>query len=353
MVTGKRMSVARVLGANVSASLREHRGVIVLLLLLGLVVITHDTFADGPPHRYVVQIAKQAHFVVAVYVLSYWLRRQRHTVLSRLAMALAVSVTLLLTFQHSFRLLHPARWGVVYAELADDFRGPVIAEGRWRILGDDTTSIRVRNGTLHLTPPPATQAFVELLLPSNPTLPGGQQWLPAGLYDAPYEEELTWRGEAQVAREYLIILVWDMLLVQRTSYGLHVTYPDAAGALDGYGIPFAFPQASQAHTWRVLRRSSRISLAVDGQVVWSAAAEQGQSKQLPRFGESRSDELHAGRLTLDWVRYRRWLSRELRLGDDTVLTRLDNVLHGRLGLDHLTVSVSPTGTQPPEDRPDR
>ncbi len=127
-----------------------------------------------------------------------------------------------------------------------------------------------------------------------------------------------------------------MLLIQRTPYGLHVTYPNAAGALEGYGIPYAFPEPPQAHTWRVLRRSSRISLAVDGQVVWSAAAEHFST--LPRFGESRSDELHAGRLTLDWVRYRRWLPRELRLGGDTVLTRLDNTLRGRLGLKHLTVT---------------
>ena len=159
--------------------------------------------------------------------------------------------------------------------------------------------------------------------------------MPVGLYDAPYEEELTWRGEAQVEREYFIILVWDMLLVQRTPYGLHVTYPNAAGALEGHQVPYAFPEPSQAQTWRVLRRSSRISLAVDDQVVWSAAAEQGEFKRLPRFGESRSDELHAGRLTLDRVRYRRWLPRELRFGGDTVLTRLDHTLGGRLGFDHL------------------
>ncbi len=361
MITDKRPGLSRVLGIRVSASLRDHRGIVVLLLLLGLVIITHDTFADGPPHRYVVHIAKQAHFIVAIYVLSYWLRRRRHTVLSRLAMALAVSVTLVLTFQHVFRILHPARWGVVYAELVDDFSTPVIAEGRWRILGDAAASIRVQNGALHLAPPAATQAFAELLLPSNPTFPGGQRWLPVGLYDAPYEEQLTWRGAAQVDREYFIVLVWNMLMVQRTPYGLHVTYPNTGGVLEGHPILFAFPEPPQAHTWRVLQRSSRISLAVDDQVVWSAAAAPGQSKQLPRFGESRSDALHAGKLTLDWVRYRRWLPRELRLGRrellaptrfgvDTVLMRLAALPGGRLRFDHPTVWFSSTDTRPPEDR---
>ena len=346
MVTDKRIGVTRVLGINVSANLRNHRGIVVVLLLLGLVVITHDTFADGPPHRYVIQLVKQAHFVVAVYVLGYWLRRSGHTVLSRLAMAIAVSVTLVPTFQHTFRLFHPARWGVVYAELVEDFGGPVIAEGRWRILGDDTTSIRVWSGALHLAPPPATQAFVELLLPSNPTFPGDQQWLPVGLYDAPYEEELTWRGTVQVEREYFIILVWDMLLIQRTPYGLHITYPNAAGVLDGHGIRSALPNPPQAHTWRVFRGSDRVSLAVDGRVVWSGPAVQEPRDQLPRFGESRTDALHAGKLTLDWVRYRRWLPREMRLGDDAVLTGLDRALGGRLGFDHLTVQFSPTDARP-------
>ncbi len=328
------MDIARVFGVKAGAILRDHRGVVVLLLLLGLAAITHDTFADGPLYPYVVRIAKQSLFTVALYVAGYWLRR-RHAILSRLAVAAALSIAVVLVLQHSFRLLHPARWGVVYTELTDDFSGPVIAEGWWRVLGDDTSSIRVWSGTLHLDPPPATQAFVELLLPSNPTFPGEQQWLPAGLSDAPYDEELTWRGTTQVEREYFIVLVWNTLLVQRTPYGLHVTYPNAAGTFDGYQISHAFPEPSQAHTWRVLRRSGRISLAIDDQIVWSAAAEQGHLNQLPRFGESRTDELHAGMLTLEWVRYRRWLPRQLRFGGDTLLTRLDATLGGRLRLDHI------------------
>ena len=328
------MDIARVFGVKAGAILREHRGVVVLLLLLGLAAITHDTFADGPLYPYVVRIAKQSLFMVALYVASCWLRR-RHAILSRLAVAAALSIAVVLVLQHGFRLLHPARWGVVYAELTDDFSTPVIAEGRWRMWSDEATSVLVRNGMLYLAPPPATQAFVELLLPSNPTFPGGERWLPAGLYDAPYEEELAWRGAAQVEREYFIVLLWGMFLVQRTPYGLHITYPDTAGVITGHQVPYAFPEPSQAHTWRVLSRSGRISLAIDDQIVWSAAAEQGQLNQLPRFGESRSDELHAGGLTLDWVRYRRWLPQALRLGGDTLLTRLDATLGGRLRLDHL------------------
>ena len=347
------MSIVRVFGAKAGASLHEHRGAVTLLLLLGLAVITHDTFADGSPNRYVVQIAKQSLLVVTLYILSYWLRGRRHAALSRLAMAVAVSVVLVLALQHSFRLLHPARWGMVYAELADDFNTPVIAEGRWRTFADSTASIRVQDGTLRLAPPPATQSFVELLLPSNPTFPGGERWLPVGLYDTPYEEELAWRGEVQVEREYFIVLLWGMLLIQRTPYGLHITYPDAAGSLEGHGIPFAFPDPSQAHTWRVLRRSSRISLAVDDQVVWSATAKQEHLDQLPRFGESRTDELHAGKLTLDWVRYRRWLPRELRLAGEKVLTRLDRTLGGRLDIVHLTVGGSSKDARTPGDRPEK
>ena len=335
MVTDKRKGITRVLGIHISANLREHRGAVALLLLLVLVAITHDTFADGPRHLYAVQLAKQSLFIVAVYVFSYWLRRRRHAVLSRLAMAVAVSIALVIALQHGFRLLHPARWGDGLRRACRRFRRHrSLPKAGGEMLGDGAASIRVWSGTLHLAPPPATQAFVELLLPSNPTFPGGKRWLPVGLYDAPYEEELTWRGEAQVERDFFIVLVWGMLTVQRTQYGLHVTYPNAAGVLEGHQIPFAFPEPPQAHTWRVLRRSSRISLAVDEQIVWSAAAE--HLSQLPRFGESRSDALHAGRLTLDWVRYRRWLPRELRLGGDSVPTRLNSTLRGRLGLDHLT-----------------
>lgn len=328
------MGIARVFGAKTGASLREHRGVVALLLLVGLAAITHDTFADGPPRLYFTQLAKQSLFMVTLYVAGYWLRR-RHAILSRLAVAAALSIAVVLVLQHGFRLLHPARWGVVYAELTDDFSTPVIAEGQWRMWSDGATSVLVRNGRLYLAPPPATQAFVELLLPSNPTFPGGQRWLPVGLYDAPYEEELTWRGEAQVEREYFIVLVWNMIMVQRTPYGLHVTYPNAAGVLAGHQVPYAFPEPPRAHNWSVLRRSGRISLAIDDQIVWSAAAEQGHLNRLPRFGESRSDEFHAGELTLDWVRYRRWLPQDLRLGGDTLLTRLDATLGGRLRLDHI------------------
>ena len=125
------MGAARVLG-HISANLREHRGAVALLLLLGIVSITHDTFADGPPRLYFTQLAKQALFMVALYVASYWLRR-RHAILSRLAVAATLSIAVVLVLQHSFRLLHPARWGIVYAELADDLSGPVIAEGWWRV----------------------------------------------------------------------------------------------------------------------------------------------------------------------------------------------------------------------------
>ena len=352
MVTDRPKVITQALEVNLSASLRKHRGAVALLLLLGMAV-TYDPFADGPPHLYIVQLAKQLLFVVTVYILSYWPQRRGHAVLSRLAMAVAVGIVLVLALQHGFRLLHPARWGVVYAELADDFSGPVIAEGRWGMWSDVSTSVQVQDGTLYLAPPPATQAFVELLLPSNPTFPGGERWLPVELYDAPYEEELTWRGEVQVEREYFIVLLWGMLLIQRTPYGLHITYPDAAGSPEGHGISFAFPDPSQAHTWRVLRRSSRIALAVDDQVVWSAAAEQGHLNQLPRFGESRTDELHAGRLTLDWVRYRRWLPRELRLGGEEVFLWLDHTLGGRLGIGHLTVGVSSKDARTSGDRPEK
>lgn len=136
------MGVARVLGVNVSASLREHRGAVVLILLLGLAAVTHDPFADGPLRLYAIQLARQSLPIIALYVFGCWLQRQSHTVLSCLAMALAFSVTLALVLQHVVRLFHPARWGVVYAELADDFSGPVIAEGRWlprelRLGGDE------------------------------------------------------------------------------------------------------------------------------------------------------------------------------------------------------------------------
>ena len=330
------MGVARVLGVNVSASLREHRGAVVLILLLGLAAVTHDPFADGPLRLYAIQLARQSLSIIALYVFGCWLQRQSHTVLSRLAMALVFSVTLALVLQHVVRLFHPARWGVMYAELADDFSGPVIAEGRWMVLGDDASSIRVWGETLHLVPPPATLSFVELLLPSNPTFPGGERWLPAGLYaDHMYEEELTWHGSAHVEREYFIVLMWDPLLIQRTPYGLHVTYPKVTGGLEGHQIGHAFPEPPQPHTWRIRRSSGRISLAVDGQVVWSAAAGQEHLNQMPRFGESRTDELHAGWLTLDWVRYRRWLPREFHLVEDTVLTRINQALGGRLDLEHL------------------
>ena len=110
MVMDKQRDITRALSkVNVSANLHEHRGAAALLLLLGI-AITHDTFADGPPHHYIVQIAKLSLVVVALYILSYWLRRQGHAALSRLAMAVAVSATLVLALQHSYRLLHPARW---------------------------------------------------------------------------------------------------------------------------------------------------------------------------------------------------------------------------------------------------
>ena len=152
-----------------------------------------------------------------------------------------------------------------------------------------------------------------------------------------YEEELTWRGEVQVERG-----VFHCPLVEYApgttdaiwfAHYLSLMQPACS---TGHQVPYDFPEPPKAHTWRVVRRSNRISLAVDGQ---GRVGRQRRSKSisigLPRFGESRSDELHAGSLTLDWMRYRRWLPLELRLGDDAVLTKLDSILGGRLGLDHL------------------
>ena len=225
---------------------------------------------------------------------------------------LAAALAVLGPIRHGFRLLHPVRWGADVTRFSDDFSAPMLAEGRWRIGGAGASSVRWKDRQAVIAPPRGVSGFLEALLPEGAHVPL-PSLLPSrllgGCQPATCDDDLRWRATNRLDGEYFVLLEWGPLLIQRTSYGIHVTAPDQSGRPSGQQIALAGLEGS--HSWQVHRAQERTALALDGQVVWTGPAlDLGRR---PRFGETRSDSLHAGELALLSVSFRSALAPRYRL----------------------------------------
>jgi hypothetical protein len=184
----------------------------------------------------------------------------------------------------------------------DDFDTPAIAEARWLVRGLGAGFVRTGDGAVTIRPPAGTPACLQALLPDEPTTRLGR-WVPGDLLAAASSEALSWQGAVTLDRDYFILLEWGPLLLQRTAYGLHLTYPDPGGRLIGHEIRDGLGSLDTPRRWRVERSATDTALWLDDQRLWSGGAQPLGYR--PCFGEARSDPAHAGQLRLEWVRYER------------------------------------------------
>jgi hypothetical protein len=217
---------------------------------------------------------------------------------------LAVAVVLMpFAGLHALRIVHPVRRGVPYLRLRDSFEAERIAPA-WDIATDVPVSVAAGRGGIQVDIPPASRASLE----PPPPVPAWWNTFPASLLLPPpfntedFGERLEWRLSVERARTYFVLVESDSLLLQLAPYGVHVT---VRGQIDSDAAEVASPAlADGTHNWSLTRDGGLVSLAADGGVVWQ------RKSSVPfgriRFGETRSDALHGGRMRLESVAYDRW-----------------------------------------------
>jgi hypothetical protein len=269
---------------------------------LALAALTYDRLADGPRDLYLTSLLHSAGTagLFGAFGAAFWWVGPRPFAVALMAVSLAAALPP--AAQHARRLTHGARLGQPFGQLVEDFDTPVFGESRWD-LGGEVGAVFIRGGRGVVEPPAGKLGFLEARLRTRPSSRLGPRWVPAALDTAPYAEELSWQSEVRLDREFFVILEWEPLLIQRTRYGLHVAFPDERGRITGREIHQA---PDGARTWRLRRAGGQLALEIDGQGVWSALERPFTSR--PRFGESRTDAEHGGRMELEWVRYHRWVA---------------------------------------------
>jgi hypothetical protein len=178
---------------------------------------------------------------------------------------------------------------------------PLVApEAPWQQFADDAASIAAEPGALHLASLPSQRVWASPLLPVAP-LNGAA---------ADQIEELTWEATVDLDARFFVVVELRFagepgaLLVQATPFDVQVFQDterpgggtsDSVSRLVGDGAP---------HFWRVRLLPDRTELRHDGSAVWALPGRRFLSRVA--FGETRSDSLHGGRMTLrDLVYVRR------------------------------------------------
>jgi hypothetical protein len=134
-------------------------------------------------------------------------------------------------------------------------------------------------------------------------------WLPVGLAERERTERLTWRASVNRTGAFYVVTELRRLLIQAVSPGLHITYPDPANRNASRGYDVAHPAGSdgQVHEWQLVRDARQITLSIDGQQVWSAAAHEPFNQV--KLGETKRDPEHGGSMRVESVGYASALER--------------------------------------------
>lgn len=126
-------------------------------------------------------------------------------------------------------------------------------------------------------------------------------WLPRGLLDAPPEEDrLEWRVLVRRSGEYLVLLDEPGLLIQVTRAGLLISAGrPGQGDMTSQTLSQPGIEDGRAHALARVRTRNRVSVVLDGEVVWSmpvavTAISGFQPGDAWRLGATRSDPLHGG-----------------------------------------------------------
>lgn len=172
-------------------------------------------------------------------------------------------------------------------------------ESAWQALAEPPAMVAAAGDGLTLTSVPGRRAWASPRLPMAPLrdpVPG-------------QVEELTWRAAVRLDAGARFFIVCELrfagepgaLLVQATPFDVQVTHDadrpeggtsDSISRLVGDG---------NAHFWRLRLDGAGTQLRLNGTAVWSF----GGHRSLTRvaFGETRTDALHAGTMTLRDVVY--------------------------------------------------
>jgi hypothetical protein len=162
---------------------------------------------------------------------------------------------------------------------------------------------------LALAATPGYGVWAEWQVPLVPEPARAPFWLPIRYAEAAIEC-LDWEAQADVQRSYLIVADLGFTTRQGTLTLLLQATPSAVQLLSqgphgvaGLAIPVQVAGDGLFHHWHVQARGSELELSIDGQTRWMTP-DAGRLRYI-RFGETRTDDLHGGRVVLRRVDYYR------------------------------------------------
>ncbi len=205
---------------------------------------------------------------------------------------------------HYVRLANPISHGGPVQSFTGSLADPVAARRQWYVETGGDGKVLFEPGAVVLETPPNSTAFIIARLDGAADV-GTRWWLPVALAQQEPREELTWRASIRRTGGYLVVTEVRNLLIQAVSYGLHVTYPDAQGAVRGYEVPHATVLDGRPHEWRITRDSREIVISIDGNRTW-AAPQRGPLNQL-KLGETKIDPEHSGTVRVEAIGYASYL----------------------------------------------
>lgn len=277
--------------------------VVLALILWWALILTYTPFADGVDRNtYILNSTALA----CLLILAYALARLRLGYGHPLNILVALFVALAGSSFHWLRLAAATDVSSPRLELATTFDGSVLPNG-WTVDAGPNGHVIVRDGRLHVDTKAGSIAHAQTKLPL-PEPPRKRPWRPAGLANRPRVQVIEWSSRARMTGRYFVIADFEHLLLQIIPSGAHITYWPLVGEPYGTEIRHAVAQDQLWHRWRVVRDEKRVAVYLDYQLIWSAMA--GRPFRLFHLGESRTDELHGGRLDVDWFRYRVHLASE-------------------------------------------
>ena len=274
-------------------------GLLPTLIVSGAVAASYHPVAHGGQRAFLASIILTALATLFAAAIVAWQ-------LGAVAWTLAAAGVILVAGHalHMVRLTQAPAAGVPIAQVREEFQHPDVAE-HWQFVAEDGAEVSVQGGRLVIRTPPGAKAFVTMPLPPRPAallLPRPRWWQLMGLRRPAVIEELAWTARLQLDNQFFVVAVIDGLLVQGTPYGLHLTVPQADGSVLGREVRQVSVAAGLDHTWRLIRSGDWVALEIDEREVWRGLA-RGPFREI-RFGETQTDRLHGGALSIEHVEYR-------------------------------------------------
>jgi hypothetical protein len=262
-------------------------------------VVTYQPWVDGDPSEY----AQAGLFAILLGAAS-WVAI-RGTIPHRSSAWLMFPwVTLLIVgipsdVFHYLRFTHPvARSGQLVVETR---LTPENFDHDWIVERGGGATVEPTTDGVVVTSPPGGVGYLDLLTPDRPDPRQIEMSLPRGLYVDEYEELLEWDASITLENAYFVVVQTKQIQVQVAPFGLHITYPNPDGRVTEHHVEQPLLGRGGSHHFQLERAGGQVRLKVDQAVGW-VSPDAGKFG-LIRFGESRPDALHGGRLALSQVRY--------------------------------------------------